>query len=109
MINNSKDINQVNAWLETKLQEQQEQLLRLERELQIEAALEKVRTKTMAMQKSAELAQVATILFNQLEHLGAVLWTCGFAICDRNKDVVEKWMSSPDGRLIDHPLKKPAG
>ena len=40
------------------------------REAQIEAALERVRARTMAMQRSEELAEVATVLFQQVKALG---------------------------------------
>ena len=50
------------------------------REAQIEAALERVRSRTMAMQKSEELAAVATILFQQVKALGVPQWACGFSI-----------------------------
>ncbi|HNP99361.1 MAG TPA: hypothetical protein PKK99_09915, partial [Bacteroidia bacterium] len=40
------------------------------REAQIEAALEKVRSRTLAMQKSDELAETAAVMFKQLIHLG---------------------------------------
>lgn len=78
------------------------------KESKIQLALERVRARTMAMHQSSELAETATLLFNQLEQLGAALWTCGFAICDKDKDVVEKWMSSPLGQIIDRPLFFPA-
>ncbi len=40
------------------------------REAQIESALEKVRSRTLAMQKSDELAETAAVLFQQFIHLG---------------------------------------
>ena len=40
------------------------------REAQIEAALERVRSRTFAMQKSDELAETAAVLFKQLILLG---------------------------------------
>jgi hypothetical protein len=40
------------------------------REAQIEAALERVRSRTLAMQKSDELAETAAVLFKQLIGLG---------------------------------------
>src|SRR5436190_8274916 len=40
------------------------------REAKIEAALEKVRSRTMAMQKSDELGETAYVLFQQFEELG---------------------------------------
>src|SRR6478735_5314375 len=39
------------------------------RELEIESALERVRARTMAMQKSDELAGTASLLFKQISHL----------------------------------------
>ncbi|MCS5491319.1 ATP-binding protein [Algoriphagus limi] len=65
------------------------------RESQIEAALERVRARTMAMHKSKELSEVAAVLFEQLKILGANLWTAGFAICRKDEKLVEKWMGSP--------------
>jgi hypothetical protein len=40
------------------------------REAQIEAALERVRSRTMAMQKSDEMTDVAGLLFEQVSALG---------------------------------------
>ncbi len=54
------------------------------REAQIQLALERVRARTMAMQKSEELNDVATILFNQLRNLGGSLWTCAIVLCREN-------------------------
>jgi len=45
------------------------------REAQIEASLERVRARTMGMQQSEELAEVATILFQQIGELGIDQWT----------------------------------
>src|SRR6185312_15657326 len=60
---------------------------------QIEAALERVRAKTMAMQKSDELLPTAEIMFDQLKLLGADLQGVAFAICDKNSLMVQKWTS----------------
>ncbi|MDG1277819.1 MAG: ATP-binding protein [Algoriphagus sp.] len=73
------------------------------REAEIELALERVRSRTMAMHKSEELAEVAALLFDQLKILGAQLWTAGFAICKKEEVLVEKWMSSPiPGQMFNH-------
>ncbi|HMB90342.1 MAG TPA: hypothetical protein VKP65_05810, partial [Rhodothermales bacterium] len=48
------------------------------REAQIEAALERVRSRTMAMQKSEELSETASVLFHQIKNLGFETWSCGF-------------------------------
>ncbi|MGC4036999.1 MAG: ATP-binding protein [Chitinophagaceae bacterium] len=71
------------------------------REGQIQLALERVRARTMAMHSSIELSEAAVLLFEQLSQLGANLWICGFCICDSNSEVVEKWMSPPDGKIME--------
>src|SRR5688572_30907397 len=50
------------------------------RESQIQLALERVRARTMAMQKSDELRYAASLLFKQLEGLGVTSWSSGFNI-----------------------------
>lgn len=67
------------------------------RETQIELALEKVRSRTMAMQQSDEIGEVALILFEQLESLGGELWGTGFAFCTENSDTDEFWFVNKDG------------
>ena len=63
------------------------------REAQIEAALERVRSRTMAMQRSSELGAVAAELFAQMNQLVTNLWTCGFVLCEKNRDEDEWWLS----------------
>ena len=46
------------------------QLEQKKRQLEIEAALESVRARTMAMQKSEELEDAAQLLFKQVQSLG---------------------------------------
>src|SRR3954447_20227686 len=48
------------------------------RELEIEAALERVRARTMAMRHSEELKEAANSLFQQVQSLGIDVWTCGY-------------------------------
>jgi signal transduction histidine kinase len=67
------------------------------REAQIEAALERVRSRTMAMQQSEELGDVATILFKEINHLAENLWVCGFVLCEQNRSEDEWWLSSETG------------
>ena len=84
------------------------------REAQIEVSLEKVRSRTMAMQHPNELEEVVTVVVEKLMDLGVVLDANGVIICTYfkdNKDVVH-WMASPDftfsGRYLlpyfDHPI-----
>jgi signal transduction histidine kinase len=63
------------------------------REAQIEAALERVRSRTMAMQSSAELGAVAAELFAQMNQLVSNLWTCGFVLCEKDRNEDEWWLS----------------
>ena len=82
------------------------------REAQIEAALERVRTRTMAMHRSDELAEAAVLLFQQVKSFGLQSWGCGFNIWDKDDNEFTGWMSSPEGKLVppsrvslnEHPL-----
>ncbi|MDO8899192.1 MAG: histidine kinase dimerization/phospho-acceptor domain-containing protein, partial [Bacteroidales bacterium] len=66
-------------------------------EAQIEVALEKVRSRTMGMQKSDELADVANVLFQEMNDLVHNLWTCGFVLCEKDRTEDEWWLSLEDG------------
>jgi signal transduction histidine kinase len=67
------------------------------REARIEAALEKVRSRTMGMQQSHELGDVATALFRELNQLVENLWSCGFVLCEKDRVEDEWWLSTGDG------------
>ncbi len=67
------------------------------REAKIEASLERVRSRTMAMQRSAELGDVAAELFAQMNELVTNLWTCGFVLCEKDRDEDEWWLSMDSG------------
>jgi len=67
------------------------------REGEIELALERVRARTLSMQTSEELADVAFILFEQLRGLGGNLWGTGFGLCDENSDKDEFWFANDKG------------
>ena len=54
------------------------------REAQIELALERVRARTMAMQKSGELSETAYVLFQQFGLLGASPEQLTIAIIDES-------------------------
>ena len=64
------------------------------REAEIELALERVRARTMAMQKSEELPQAAILLFQQIQALGMPAWSAGYCIWDYDKQGITLWMSS---------------
>ncbi|MEZ4793057.1 MAG: ATP-binding protein [Gelidibacter sp.] len=64
------------------------------REAKIEAALEKVRSRTMAMQKSEELPEAANNLFLQVQELGIPAWSAGYCIWTDDKKGTTAFMSS---------------
>jgi len=70
------------------------------REAQIENALEKVRSHTMGMRSSGDLAGVATVMFDQLRILGGDLFSCGIVLCDKDKNEVEQWLSLPEAGML---------
>lgn len=70
------------------------------REAQIEAALERVRARTMAMQKSNELAQTAANLFEQMETLGIKPYRCNIAIVDDKNKKIKLWSTTNSGKVI---------
>ncbi len=66
------------------------------REAEIELALERVRARTMAMQKSDELPNAALLMFQQLQALGVPQFACGFNIWDEDRKAATAWMSGDD-------------
>ncbi|MBT8221952.1 MAG: nuclear transport factor 2 family protein, partial [Eudoraea sp.] len=67
------------------------------REAQVEAALERVRARTMAMQHSDELAEASHLLDKEVRDLGIKTWGCAFNIY-REKDAIE-WFGNEQGLL----------
>jgi signal transduction histidine kinase len=71
------------------------------REAQIEAALERVRSRSLAMHKSDELLEVVAIIFEQLKKLGLQLWNCAIIRFQSKQSYEgEIWMSRPDGKMM---------
>ena len=98
-----KDISliSVNEELLKKLAESSATIEQLNRELEIEAALEKVRSRTMAMQKSDELTDVASLLFAQVNALGIKAWTAGFNVWSDDNNSYVDYTASPSGGFIE--------
>src|SRR6187399_742737 len=69
------------------------------RESQIEAALERVRSKTMAMQRSEELDSVIKSVYSELKHLDVSFDRCFIMIFDEQKGATW-WMGSPEDDLF---------
>ncbi|MDQ3143246.1 MAG: hypothetical protein M3Q56_13465, partial [Bacteroidota bacterium] len=70
------------------------------REAKIEMALEKVRSRTMAMQHSNELPEAANVLFLEVQALGIPAWSCGYNVLAEDKKTSDCWMSS-EGAIQD--------
>ncbi len=70
------------------------------RDLEIEAALERVRASTMAMHSSEDLSMVASVLFDEMRHLGGDLFAFGIVLCDKYEDKVEQWHSMGEGSMM---------
>ena len=67
------------------------------RESEIQLALERVRARTMAMQNSEELADVASVLFEQIRTLGGHLWGTGFGLCEKDSEKDSFWFANENG------------
>ena len=70
------------------------------RESQIEASLERVRSRTLAMQKSDELAETAAVLFRQLIALGIAPNRLYIAIIKDESGDAEFWLTDEDGSKV---------
>jgi signal transduction histidine kinase len=89
------------------------------REAKIEAALERVRSKAMAMQKSDDLANAVAIIFEELDKLNLETMRCGIGIINKEKRSVNVWTTaksdentpvqiSGDEPMDSHPLLRGA-
>ena len=70
------------------------------REAQVEASLERVRSRTLAMQRSDELAETAAVLFRQLIHLGIAPNRLYIAIIKDEAGSSEFWITDEDGAKV---------
>ncbi|RMF57413.1 MAG: hypothetical protein D6746_11110 [Bacteroidetes bacterium] len=67
------------------------------REAEIELALERVRARTMAMQRSEDLADLSFELVKQVQALGVATWFCAFNIYDEDGKGSLEWGSNGEG------------
>jgi len=77
------------------------------REAQIEAALERVRTRTMAMQKSEELVETASLLFDELRVLGEPAERIAIGIVNETEAVIDMWETGHESLRLDQLFKLP--
>jgi hypothetical protein len=67
------------------------------REAEIEAALERVRSRAMAMRSSDELGALSYELVKQVQALGVETWHCAFNIYDVDEESSTEWGANADG------------
>jgi len=83
--------------LEQKVAKQTADLQHKNRKLEIEAALERVRSRTMAMQSSDELADVGLVLFQQIEQaIGFEPESSWITFINPDKNTLEVWVTHDD-------------
>jgi len=75
-------------------------------EARIETALERVRSRSMAMHESTELSAIAYLLFKQLKTLGFELRWCWFSIFDEEFQGITSWYTDVDGNFNSTPIKQ---
>ena len=63
------------------------------REAQIEAALERIRSRSMAMQSSDELSEVVRVMYDEVEKLEISNWGCALMIFDNKNHNIQLWFS----------------
>ncbi len=71
------------------------------REAQVETGLERVRSRTMAMQQSDELAETAAVMFQQLILLGIAPNRLFIGIINDDSSNIEAWATSEDGSSVE--------
>lgn len=83
-------------------------LVLAQRRIEVETALERVRTRTMAMQRSDELAEAASVAFQQLRALGVASehGRFMFAGIEENADTT-LWLTEPGGHVISRSYTVP--
>ena len=86
--------------LEVKVAELEKQLAQSNRELEIEAALERVRARAMDMHESHELSDVLSVLFEQYDILGISPVFSHLTLFDLEKNKFSYWTTGRKGKRV---------
>ena len=89
--------------LRKQVDEQTAELQEKNRELKIEAALERVRVKAMAMHSTKDIESATSVVFNELSRLGIDMERCGINLLNETP-IVELWsttLSEENKEVID--------
>ena len=93
--------NQLEQSLRTKNAELEKELAAKNRDLEIEASLQRVRARTLAMQQSSELAETAYVLYQQFAALGEKPLQITIGIIDAGKHIIEFWATDLRGNKTE--------
>ena len=75
------------------------------REAQIEASLERVRARTMAMHHSNELNEAAELLYAELLKLNVERFSCGYTIINEHDRTGLCYLANPQGQIFSKPIE----
>ena len=81
-------------FLEAELKKLKKNIAHKNREIEVEKALEKVRTRALDMRNSTELSETSIILFRQLKELNIDAVRSGVGIFDDENNAIELWITS---------------
>jgi signal transduction histidine kinase len=65
---------------------------------QIEASLERVRVKGLAMQSTRDIESATVAVFHELSRLGIDMERCGIVLLDEESTIAEVWSTTPSGK-----------
>src|SRR4030095_919904 len=85
-----------NLQLRDALKRQADEIKRMSRELEIEAALEEVRSRSLAMHKSDELKDVVNVVFKELRDLNIVMDSACILTFNQSTRGCTAWAANPD-------------
>ncbi len=78
------------------------QVKQYENEALIEAAFQRVRTRSMAMHRSEQLAGTAKVLFEQFGLLGKIPDRMSIGIINEERKLMELWLTDQSGNQLSH-------
>ncbi|HMQ07205.1 MAG TPA: nuclear transport factor 2 family protein, partial [Saprospiraceae bacterium] len=99
-VESQKDTWGIESWrdkakeLELLIAEKTAELVEKNRELEIEAALEKVRSRSLAMHKSEELGELIKVILQKLDELGIGMNIANICIPSKDRKSVVSWNAS---------------
>ncbi len=97
-----KELQEMLQKKDEELRQLKMQVKQYENEALIEAAFQRVRTKSMAMHRSEQLAGTAKVLFEQFGLLGKIPDRMSIGIINEERKLVELWVTDQSGNQLSH-------